>query len=88
MLTLHASAFILYLVAAVVYFGTETYSFFAQTESALTIAYIGILFFDVANFVAQALLVAIFWDLGKNKPTTTRDTDSQRADSETPSINS
>jgi hypothetical protein len=33
------------------------------------IASIGSIFFCFANFVAQALLVAIFWDLGKGKPT-------------------
>jgi hypothetical protein len=51
-----------------------------------------VIFFDFANFIAQALLVAIFWDLGKGEPanaaTTTRETYSQKSTSEKLSLNS
>jgi hypothetical protein len=64
-MTLHASAFIIYIVASISYFSTETLNQVMDNSFSLKLAEQAIVFNSAASFTAQILLILIFLELGK-----------------------
>ena len=63
-LVIHASAYGIYLVATIFYYGTSVLYVFSNENKFVRLFQVAETFGLWANFVAQLLLCAIFWNLG------------------------
>ena len=61
---IHSGAFVMYLVAEVVYYGTWTMRIDRSAENLLIYAQFGTSLYLILNFASQVLLMVIFYDLG------------------------
>lgn len=87
MLMLHSTAFGLYLVSDVVYYGLFTYHVFHwNSDKAWSMYFAGGICMYVLSFVSQVLLCLIYWDLGNENPLDQDIRDTQSSDRTKPDL--